>query len=536
MTRTNVADYSGQTGTPGRVASALLDLPLVIDGEHTVVELPALSLPMPGSLPALEVAGRRMVGFRREAGETSAAPARLVRALRNRREAAAGMYGPAYGPGRSSAEIRGGGWRHEVIVTPGGVQFSTCRGGGWEPRRIDPERVRRLTSELRATQFKLAAVSLREAWYESYELQDSLLRRIEAIRDELGLVKRECKTRGQVVAWSAKSQRRMQRRVASLDWSTFDVPGWSPAMVTLTYPGDWLSFVPLGGVAKRHLRAFRAWYARRTDGLDRGLWKLEFQGRGAPHFHLFLLVPDNPFLRVEGESFADECRMAWWRIISAGQPRLGPFTDEHPNPDRRHVRRHPVTGLLMVSQGVSIDLNEGARMLDPARIATYFSEHGRSGGKAYQHVVPEAWVRASEDNDEARPGRWWGYWKMDVVEYSGQLTFDDTVELRRMLRRYVAAQGVRTGLPGSPIQPRAYKRDVWRVVQSGTSIDPETGEVLAGRARRRRVTRRYRIATFSHPVPTGYLLANDAPALIRQFARYFVEAPDWPPGHPRPLP
>lgn len=44
---------------------------------------------------------------------------------------------------------------------------------------------------------------------------------------------------------------------------------------------------PTGDEVKRHLNAWLTWLRRRVDGI-KYLWVLEFQRRGAPHFHVFL--------------------------------------------------------------------------------------------------------------------------------------------------------------------------------------------------------------------------------------------------------
>lgn len=53
-------------------------------------------------------------------------------------------------------------------------------------------------------------------------------------------------------------------------------------MVTLTYPAEYPSD---GKTVKGHLRAFLTWLQGRTGGCEY-LWFLEFQERGAPHFHI----------------------------------------------------------------------------------------------------------------------------------------------------------------------------------------------------------------------------------------------------------
>jgi hypothetical protein len=54
-------------------------------------------------------------------------------------------------------------------------------------------------------------------------------------------------------------------------------------MTTLTYPAE---FSHCGQDAKRHLQRFLKW-SYRNCGITAYLWALEFQKRGAPHFHIF---------------------------------------------------------------------------------------------------------------------------------------------------------------------------------------------------------------------------------------------------------
>lgn len=80
-------------------------------------------------------------------------------------------------------------------------------------------------------------------------------------------------------------------------------------MVTLTYPGKaWL--VPVDGKAvKRHLKLLQQAILRKYPGLG-AAWFLEFQERGAPHFHMFATMPiDKGWLAK-----------TWNRIAGANDP------------------------------------------------------------------------------------------------------------------------------------------------------------------------------------------------------------------------
>ncbi len=76
-------------------------------------------------------------------------------------------------------------------------------------------------------------------------------------------------------------------------------------LVTLTYPGQ---FSTDGREVKRHWDNMRRWLARRGVA---GAWFMEFQARGAPHFHCFLT----------GEVPKQEVAAAWFRIVGSGDER-----------------------------------------------------------------------------------------------------------------------------------------------------------------------------------------------------------------------
>jgi len=79
--------------------------------------------------------------------------------------------------------------------------------------------------------------------------------------------------RGKVTGFSEGSRRNLMFLFRNTE-------GRFPVWIDLTYPGEYPSD---GEVSKRHLRAFLAFLKRR--GID-DIWKLEFQERGAPHYHL----------------------------------------------------------------------------------------------------------------------------------------------------------------------------------------------------------------------------------------------------------
>lgn len=199
--------------------------------------------------------------------------------------------------------------------------------------------------------------------------------------------------RGCVTSWSARSRRRMVRSIAEC---AFAGHGWG--MVTLTYPGDWQSCAPSPEVSKAHLAAFRRRWERRYGPLE-AVWKLEFQRRGAPHFHLLARIP-----AVALPYFRSLVARWWAEIVNSG--------------DERHERA-----------GTAVDVSwrgwDGA-----AAIARYFGKHGLWSSKEYQHDVPEAWDSS---------GRWWGIWNIDRVRESVSIDVATAAKARRLLRKWYRA-------------------------------------------------------------------------------------------------
>lgn len=114
--------------------------------------------------------------------------------------------------------------------------------------------------------------------------------------------------RKNVSTFSAASRKRLLEKLARLDPAKSEFP---PSFIALTYPKQF----PDPMTAKRHLQTF--WKRlRRVCPEGSAVWRLEFQERGAPHFHLIYFGPfigkyllqkwwgevigfDRPFTRIE---------------------------------------------------------------------------------------------------------------------------------------------------------------------------------------------------------------------------------------------
>jgi hypothetical protein len=83
-----------------------------------------------------------------------------------------------------------------------------------------------------------------------------------------------------VSLFSPRSRKRLLEKFQTLSW-----PAGHWIFITLTYPAQF----PDARLAKRHLDSFFKRLKRRfPQQVVTGFWRLEFQQRGAPHFHLLL--------------------------------------------------------------------------------------------------------------------------------------------------------------------------------------------------------------------------------------------------------
>lgn len=330
----------------------------------------------------------------------------------------------------------------------------------------------------------------------------------------------------EITEWSRKSRANMVRALCELDYRPLLAdPTRIPAMVTLTYPGDWLTVAPNGKVVKKHIDALRKRYKRswgryvvcphtdkpvkpkdwiwNRDEADiewrpRGhqsctgtsadcwegstltaVWKLEFQHRGAPHFHLLMVPPHGtariPDARARADArvgaglvFREWLSVVWADIVGADDQ----LRDDKGDTERdKHLRA-----------GTGVDFEDGLKSRDPKRVAVYFTKHGSFAAKEYQHRVPAEWQEPG-----AGPGRFWGYWNLQRRTAAIEVTPEQAVQAARIARRWAHAQGT-TRLVSVPRTPGGRPRPV-ELVQSVAGA-----QLLqrAGPTRRRNVRRRVR--------------------------------------------
>jgi hypothetical protein len=151
--------------------------------------------------------------------------------------------------------------------------------------------------------------------------------------------------RGKITHFSKKSRKRLLEMTARLDLNR--ILGRFPAIfVTLTYG----QLFPKPAIAKSHLRALLE-RIRRIAPDASGIWRLEFQERGAPHFHvIFFNLPyidkytiSSMWSDIIGSEFHD--------VRVPFLPRT-PFT-------RIEAIRHPRRVMAYVSKYVAKHANKG---------------------------------------------------------------------------------------------------------------------------------------------------------------------------------
>lgn len=197
--------------------------------------------------------------------------------------------------------------------------------------------------------------------------------------------------RGVILGFSRQSRLRLLQRMNQLDRRDWKV---MPVMPTLTYPGEWPENPR---VWKQHLQAFRKRFEREYGKVP-VFWKLEFQERGAPHFHLLVYDPEH---RLHHFAFKQWLSRTWYEIVGSG--------------DDRHLRA-----------GTNVEIPRDGR-----RMEAYASKY----------------VGKPEGGQEGA-GRYWGIWNEEllptaVLEVALQLP--EFHVMARTIRRLLRARGVRPG-------------------------------------------------------------------------------------------
>ena len=193
--------------------------------------------------------------------------------------------------------------------------------------------------------------------------------------------------RGGITQFSNGSRRRMLKMMAKTELQSH------PLMVTLTYPGE---FPGEPKVWKKHLKNWLQRLKYHFPGVG-GVWKLEPQKRGAPHYHLLVWG-------VAGEfwCFTEWVKRSWFEVVNSG--------------DIKHLHAGTRVEAIRSERGV-------------------MAYAGKYVGKTTQKMelgedLQKAWGEA---------GKWWGVFGMENIPWASAVTsalpLNMVYQVMRLMRR-----------------------------------------------------------------------------------------------------
>jgi hypothetical protein len=122
--------------------------------------------------------------------------------------------------------------------------------------------------------------------------------------------------RGEVCGFSKASRRRLIDKLMLIPWKECvrqdpHAARASAVLLTLTYPRE---FPTDSDVIKRHLANFRRALQHIPDLKYSALWRLEYQKRGAAHFHIIMWFDR----KVSIARFENWAKQTWARVVDSG--------------------------------------------------------------------------------------------------------------------------------------------------------------------------------------------------------------------------
>lgn len=185
--------------------------------------------------------------------------------------------------------------------------------------------------------------------------------------------------RSVVTEFSRASRLRLLQKMA-----TIKANGLKSVFLTLTYGQSF----PSPREAKRHLDTFMKRLKRKHENIS-GFWRLEFQRRGAPHFHLLLF--NLPFLPKQ------ELANNWFAVIGSAYGDFtsgeseAPFTRIELLSSHKHASRY-VAKYVAKADGVEGGFN----------IAAYLTAEGE-------------FIHPQNGDNCGSIGRWWGVFNAQAL-------------------------------------------------------------------------------------------------------------------------
>jgi hypothetical protein len=210
--------------------------------------------------------------------------------------------------------------------------------------------------------------------------------------------RKECK------GFSDSSRRRLIQKMAQ--WNLNDLHAY---FVTLTYPGVYASNWE---VWKRDLDVLFKRLERKYPVLIGCCWRVEFQKRGAPHFHL-IAVTSKPCKNLV--LFRSRIAEMWCEIVADGYKMSGGDMVAYAPEKEKHLRA-----------GTGVEAVQGRKQL-MAYVSKYLA-------KVDQANAPDEW------------GRNWGFRNINgQLDFSPveivELDYSESGQLRRFVRRWLKSRG-----------------------------------------------------------------------------------------------
>lgn len=217
-----------------------------------------------------------------------------------------------------------------------------------------------------------------------------------------------------ITKFSDASRRALVHRFLRTDFEPMLAQGSLLAMVTLTYPGEWESVAFSSTIVKKHLSAWRLRFGRAFGYSPAAVWKMEYQRRGAPHFHILMAIPESR--SKKGIPFPEWLSKSWANVVN--------------HPDAEQKQLHTLAGTAIDTY------SDKWTSFDRRKAAWYFAKHGAfKGSKEYQHIVPEIVMQ------NGGPGRFWGFWGLHEHTIQVPIAREHQIDVDRIIRRYHRAQG-----------------------------------------------------------------------------------------------
>jgi hypothetical protein len=195
--------------------------------------------------------------------------------------------------------------------------------------------------------------------------------------------------RDAISEFSMKSRKRLMEFLISIDWDSYDVSRIFE--ITLTYHEN----IPRSGTEiKQHRHVLRKNILDKYPGTIL-IWKLEFQKRGAPHFHMIMIAPHE--IKLGDYYCVKDNRLIFFDREEKQHMEKGSFGFRA----YMQMRWNAITeeGIMHLNSGIEVEKVRNPKGM-PQYLAQYIAGETKiSRKKEYQHVVPEHIKNV---------GRWWG--------------------------------------------------------------------------------------------------------------------------------